>query len=108
MKQPQMSVAVSRGVRSDTAPLPDGTEGWGACSTLVALTLPKSPGHDSPRLRLWFPVPPVPCSPGDLAPLLHTDILSPLSAISLKAVSRPRGPFANEERRKQPDLHLSH
>lgn len=107
--------------------LRDGTEDWGAWTTLTTLILPKSPGQDSLRLRLWFPGPSVPCLGGAgrgpqgwhcvstttclqviLCPLLHTDILSPLSAISLKAVRHRRGPFANEERRKQPGLHLSH
>lgn len=37
-----------------------GTEGWGACTTLTVLVLPRSPGQDSLSLRLWFPVPSVP------------------------------------------------
>lgn len=43
-----------------------------------------------------------------LCTLRRADVLPPLSAISLKAVRLRWGTFANEERRKQPGLHLFH
>lgn len=43
-----------------------------------------------------------------LCTLRRADVLPPLSAIFLKAVRLRWGTFANEERRKQPGLHLFH
>lgn len=68
MKHPQMSLTVSGGLRSDTAPLAPGKQpclcparrDWKLGCQRTALILPKSPGQDPLRLRLWFPVPSVP------------------------------------------------